>query len=201
MPASLEEMFQKQLSNPNDLLGQQYSYLRDMNRVPGMKWEYMMGKEGEYSPWENNLRVSPDAINPERTLAHEMQHAVRSSIGGQVYDIKKKFNPTKEELQLFDAETKLADTPTNIPMTGLNSYRSSPSERQSYGVANSRYQGGGEYRGTPHLDPTMATEQAILFDLAKRARKDSAKPEPKRDYIDETINNATDLVRSMFTRK
>ena len=201
MAASLEEMFQKQLNNPNDLLGQQYSYLRDLNRVPGMKWEYMMGKEGEYSPWENSLRVSPDAINPERTLAHEMQHAVRSAIGGQAYELKKKFNPTPEEKRLIEAADKLQDTDTNIPMTGLNSYRSSPSERQSYGVANSRYQSGGEYRGTPHLDPTMATEQAILFDLAKRARKGAAKPEPKRDYVDETINNATDLIRNMFTPK
>jgi len=201
MPASLEEMFGKQLANEQDLIGQQYSYLRDMNRTPAMKWEYMAGKEGEYSPWENNLRVSPDAINPERTLAHELQHAVRSTIGGQAYDIKKKFNRTPDEERLLDAATKLQDTKTNIPLTGLNSYRSSPSESQSYGVANSRYPGGGEYKGSLHLDPTMATEQAILFDLAQRARKGSVKPEPKRDYIDETINNATDLIRNMFTRK
>jgi hypothetical protein len=188
MPASLEELFSKQLNNPNDLIGQQYDFLREMNRTPAMRWEYMSGKEGEYSPWENNLRISPDAINPERTLAHELQHAVRQTIGGQAYDIKKKFNPTLAEQQLLDAANKLQDTETNIPMNGLNSYRSSPSERQSYGVANSRYQTGGEYRGTPHLDSTMATEQAILFDLAKRANKSAPRAQKPVDSIDHDKN-------------
>lgn len=187
MPASLEELFNKQLNNPNDLIGQQYDFLREMNRTPTMKWEWMQGKEGEFSPWENSLRISPDSFNPERTLAHELQHAVRQTIGGQAYDIKKKFTRTPDEERLLDAATKLQDTDTNIPLTGLNSYRSSPSERQSYGVANSRYPGG-EYKGSSHLDPTMATEQAILFDLAKRANKSAPRQQKPTESVDHDKN-------------
>jgi len=205
MPASLEEMFQKQLNNPNDLLGQQFSYLRDMNHIPQMDWKYFGGaKEGEYDRWANQLKVSPDSAWLEKTFAHELQHAVDAAHGRQQSQIEQNWEKTPEQQRFVEAVKKL-DEPTKIPLGDLNEYRARRGERQAYGVANSRYQAPSylEYSGSSHLDPTMATEQAILMDLAKRSLKSkpAVKQEPKRDYIDETINNATDLIRNMFTRK
>lgn len=205
LQGSLKELFAKQLNNPNDIMGQQYQYLRDMNRTPTMAWglDMPLGHEGNYNAWENHIKVNPLATNSERTLSHELQHAVRSIIDGQKYTTNKKgssMNP--DERRFVEAAEKLQDTNTNIPMTGLSSYRSSPSERQSYGVANSRYPGKDINDATPHLDATMATEQAILLDLAKRALKSDnapAKEAPKTDPIDEMINSGSDKLKQFGT--
>lgn len=193
MPATLEEMFRTQLNNPNEVLGQQYSYLRDLNMVPKMSFDYLPpGIEGRYNNWENNLKVSYDAGSPINAFAHELQHAVDAAHDRQVSQIKSKGIDTAEERQYVDALKKIYE-PTKIPLGDLNSYRSARNERQAYGVANSNYRGG-EYKGTPHLDATEATQQAILLDLARRARKStsSVKEEPKVDYVDLGINTVSD---------
>ena len=205
MAGSLEEMFAKQLNNPNDIMGQQYQYLRDMNRTPTMELGLGMdlGHEGNYNNWQNHIKVNPFATNPERTLSHELQHAVRGIIGGQHYETRKKGSSMNEhERRFVEAAEKLQDTDTNIPMNGLDRYRSSATERQSYGVANSRYPGKDIYEGTPHLDATIATEQAILLDLANRALKSNnapAKAAPKTDAIDEFINSKSDKLKQLGT--
>ena len=184
MPASLEEMFSKQLNNPNDLLGQQYSYLRDMNHIPKMDWKYFGGsKEGEYDRWANELKVNPDALWIEKTFAHELQHAVDAAHGRQQSQIDSLREKTPDQRRFTEAVTKL-DKPTNLPLGDLNEYRGRRGERQAYGVANSRYKASPylEYSGSSHLDPTMATEQAILMDLAKRSLKSTSKRDlPKKE--------------------
>ena len=202
MPASLEEMFQKQLNNPNETMGQQYSYLRDMGMVPKTSLEWMEpGHEGEYNNWGNSIRINSEAGSIQNAFSHELQHAVDQAHARHLTAISKQGNPTREQQQFVDALTKL-DTPTPLSTGDLNSYRTARNERQAYGVANMNYKGG-SYKGTPHMDATEATQQAILMDLAQRARKGnpSVKKEPQRDYVDETINNATDLIRSLFSRK
>jgi hypothetical protein len=208
MADTLEQMFQKQLNNPNELMGQQIAYLQDLGLVPKMTItnELPIGDNGTFSYANNQIKINKHAPDYQNTLAHELQHAVQSAMENQAYGIKydyKKEGGTPIEQQFADAHDKLANTKTNLPMTGLDRYRSSPVERQAFGTANSQYGGKNLYEGTPHLDQTMATEQAILFDLAQRARKNKppVKPVVKRDYVDETINNATDLIRSLFTRK
>jgi hypothetical protein len=194
MAGSLEEMFAKKLNNPNDIMGQQYQYLRDMNRIPTMELGLGMdiGHEGSFDGITNRIKVNPFATNPERTLVHELQHAVTNRLGAHRNIINRDtFQPTLEEERFADAVSKLHDVPTKIPMEGLDRYRSSAHERQSYGVANSRYPGKDVYEGTPHLDATMATEQAILLDLANRALKSNRAPAqaaPKVDPIDSAIN-------------
>lgn len=171
--ADLEQLFKKQLNNPNDIMGQQYSYLRDMNRIPTMGWglDMPLGHEGNYNAWENRIKVNPLATNPERTLSHELQHAVDSILDGQRYTTQEKGSSmTPDERRFLEGHSKINEE-TKIPMKGLSNYRSSRGERQSYGVANSRYPGPDINDATPHLDATMATEQAILLDLANRALK------------------------------
>jgi hypothetical protein len=180
MPASLEEMFSKQINNPDDLIGQQYQFLKDLSYLPKMTSEWLPGgEEGVYNNWENTLKVSPSAVNMERSFAHELQHAVDHAYDRLKANIKRNPSPSTEEKQFLEAYKKIEE-PTKISKEGLNSYRAARNESQAYGVANSRYPGG-EYAGTPHLDTTMATEQAILFDLAKRANKNAPKSQPKQE--------------------
>ncbi|CAB4132840.1 hypothetical protein UFOVP249_48 [uncultured Caudovirales phage] len=198
---SLEKMFQKELNDPNETLGQQYSYLKDLGMVPKMSFDYLSpGVEGQYNNWENNLKVSYEAGSPINAFSHELQHAVDAGHARNFSKIKSKGIDTQEERQFIDALKKL-DEPTKIPLGDLNQYRSARNERQAYGVANSNYRGG-EYRGTPHLDTTEATQQAILLDLARRARKGvpPVKIEPKVDYVDKAIQAPIDLIRSMFSK-
>ena len=59
--ADLEELFRKQLNNPDEAMGQQYSYLRDMNRTPSMElaMDLPEGHHGNYQGWENRIKVNP----------------------------------------------------------------------------------------------------------------------------------------------
>ena len=193
LKGSLEELFAKQLNNPNDIMGQQYQYLRDMNRTPTMELglDMNLDHEGNYQNWENKIKINPFAIYPERTLSHELQHAVHNMMGGQRYTTEKKGSSMNEDERRFVEGSKKLDKETNIPLGDLSRYRRSPNERQAFGVANSRYPDKMEFEGTPHLDATMATEQAILLDLANRALKSDRAPAqvaPKVDPIDSAIN-------------
>lgn len=72
-------------------------------------------------------------------------------------------------------------------------YRGNSSELRAFGTANSIHPQGalrpayykdedtGQIRGVQHLDPTMATEQGILTDLAERAR--ASKEHPHTSWI------------------
>ena len=193
MATSLEDMFSKQINNPNDLIGQQYSFLKDMNYLPKMSMEWLPGaEEGMYNNWENTLKINPGAVYPERTLAHEFQHALDHSYAKLYSEIKQKPNRTKEEQQFLDNLPKFEE-PTKIPTTGLNSYRARQGEMKAFGVANSRYPQGA-YEGSSHLDPTMATEQAILFDMAQKAKRSSKAvvQQPQTDYVDKSLNAVSD---------
>jgi hypothetical protein len=199
-PGELEQMFQKQLNDPNQLIAQQYSYLRDMNMIPKMTLDYYLPEnvEGRYNSWENDLRVSPYATSPINAFSHELQHAVDSAHDRLASHLKGKGTGSGLEQQFIDALKKIYK-PTNIPLGDLNSYRSARNERQAYGVANSTYPG--PYKGTPHLDATEATEQAILFDLAKRAIKTHPiKKEPKEDFLDTKLQQVNDFLLNLFKK-
>jgi hypothetical protein len=72
-------------------------------------------------------------------------------------------------------------------------YRGNSAEMRAFGTANSVHPKGalrpayykdeetGQLRGVQHLDPTMATEQGILTDLAERAR--ASKEHPHTSWI------------------
>lgn len=201
--SDLEQLFKKQLNNPNETMGQQYSYLRDMNRTPKIEmYDLPIGVNGNYNGWENRIRLSPLADDPKSTLSHELQHAVDSIMDGQRLTTQKKgssMNP--QERQFLEGHQKLNEE-TKIPLGDLSRYRRSPGESKAFGVGNMNYPHRGEFEGTPHLDATMATEQAILLDLAKRALKSDnapAKEAPKTDPIDEMINSGSDKLKQFGT--
>lgn len=169
--------------------------------VPKMKWDYLPpGVEGQYNNWMNDLKISYDAGSPINAFSHELQHAVDAAHDRLNTQVRNKSDKTPDDYRFIEALKKFYE-PSNIPKGDLNSYRSARNERQAYGVANSNYKGGG-YVGTPHMDTTEATQQAILLDLARRARKGTApvKDEPKVDYVDKAIQAPVDLIRSMFSK-
>jgi hypothetical protein len=201
--ADLEELFRKQLNNPDEAMGQQYSYLRDMNRTPKIEmYDLPVGINGNYNGWENRIRLSPLADDPKSTVSHELQHAVDSILEGQKITTQRKgssMNP--QERQFLEAHQKLNEE-TKIPLGDLSRYRRSPGEARAFGVGNMNYPHRGVFEGTPHLDATMATEQAILLDLAKRALKSDnapAKEAPKTDPIDDMINSGSDKLKQLGT--
>jgi hypothetical protein len=193
MASVLEELFKENLNNPNEAMGQQYSYLRDMNRTPTMDLSLNLPENhnGNYQGWENHIKVNPFSENPRNTLSHELQHAVYNIMDGQRYTTERKGSSmTPDERRFLEGHNKL-NQETKIPMEGLSRYRRSPNERQAFGVANSNYPYKENYEGSPHLDATLATEQAILLDLAQRALKSDRAPTqvaPKVDPIDSAIN-------------
>jgi hypothetical protein len=201
--SDLKELFRKEFNNPDTPMGQQFSYLQDMNRVPSIDMDYLpLGVNGNYRAWDHAIKLSPLADNPKNTLSHELQHAVSNIMDGQRYSIKRdKWKPTPEEQRFVEAFAKLNE-PTKLPLGELSRYRQSPSEAKAFGVGNSNYPYSGAFEGTPHLDSTMATEQAILLDLAKRALKSNnapAKEAPKTDPIDDMINAGSDKLKQLGT--
>ena len=198
MADTLEQMFANRMNRPGDVIGQQMSYLKDMNRLPTMSISPLpIGMNGQYNNWGNTLQVSPLAASMPNTFAHELQHAMDAAYAGHAASIKKKTNRTAEEQQFLDAYKKLEE-PTKMPLGDMDSYRGSTNERQAFGVANMNYPFPGAYQGSPHIDATEATEQAIKYDLARRALNSAAveKEPPKVDYIDAVINPVSDWAQS-----
>jgi hypothetical protein len=194
--ADLEQLFKRNLNNPDEAMGQQYSYLRDMNRTPKIEmYDLPIGINGNYNGWENRIRLSPLADDPKSTVSHELQHAVDSILDGQRITTQRKGSSmTPQERQFLEAHQKLNEE-TKIPLGDLSRYRRSPGESRAFGVGNMNYPHRGAFEGTPHLDATMATEQAILLDLAKRALKSDSAPAqvaPKTDPIDSAINASSE---------
>ena len=66
-------------------------------------------------------------------------------------------------------------------------YRGNSSELRAYGVGNSVSPKGADWIGSSHLDQSMATEAAILNDLAERARQ--SKPVDKMDQLKAWLNS------------
>lgn len=151
---------------------------------------------GDYNWDTNQLRLSPQggSIN---TVAHELTHAADNTMTRQYFTDKKQqdLGSSRDQVlgtwlnhilggqsadprldQWTDGYEKLRASQTKLPTQGLGDYRGSPAEMRAFGVGNMNDKGNpnqalGYTNVDPHLDPTMATEAALLRDLYLRRLK------------------------------
>jgi hypothetical protein len=147
-------------------------------------------------------------------LNHELTHAVGDELSTQrtfgrnetqedarFRDAYDKLNPRSWLEKYVSIEKKKAENaPFDVKRSGRireaqaildnrndrgELYRGNSNELRAYGVGNSVSPKGTDWPGSSHLDATMATEAAILNDLAERARK--SKPLDKQGVLDSWI--------------
>lgn len=173
----------------NPMLRDLAEYLASRNAMPEIKETYL--GDGTYGAFERNtvfgsglpkngvIKLNYGAGDP--TLAHEMTHAANSEISNQYFNAVRPQNimfipPAdnqftsgfkKLRLNSDNAEylNKLSNSRPNWVKDNAD-YRASSTELPAFGVGN--MSGSKDYRAPGHIDATMATEMAILLDLAKR---------------------------------
>lgn len=138
-------------------------------RLPAVIPTRLSDSYGQYRPMRNeielNSRLSP--VKLENTLTHEMSHAVDATM-----DSAKVWEKDKPEFKVFLEQAKKLEPKTSVLAPKQDSYRHSNSELRAFGVGNSAAPKGNFDTPSPlHLDPTMATEAAILRDIFLRALK------------------------------
>lgn len=175
----------------NDLdLRSLLDFLYEQNKMPDMERVDSLGYgvTGDYSPWYNKIRFANGAdLN---TVIHELTHATEGPLH------QRWVSPNSDDEQFKDAYSKLIfggnfdKTPNKIreSMEKLDpswyqqtsDYRKSTGEAKAFAVGNSLgdrirrnnpdvKQGYlGTYKGGSHVDSTLATDQAILLELANR---------------------------------
>jgi len=171
----LSQSAYKVFKNTNDPTLEEIIQLLSMrNWMPTITQSY----GNSYKPFGNQVSIRPDSVN-KNTVSHEMTHALHEAMKKYSSDYKG-FQETKSPVgnQFVDAFDKLWSPPEKLlppkPLSNWEQYRYSPNEASAYGVGNSlqfdpNFQ---QSRPTPpHLDATLATEQAILRDLFLRATK------------------------------
>jgi len=129
---------------------------------------------GDYMGYKGNPNTAV------RTLGHELTHAAWNQMRQQIYEGKTSpefadafsklvYNKKKGTWAAPDLANKL-----DAPWYKENeSYRSSVQEMPAFGIGNSMLGGdpSPSWKPPTHLDPTLATEQMILLDLATRDAK------------------------------
>lgn len=166
-----------------------YQALQQRNLLP--TWTKLGGSGGEYDYATNRLRVSPEN---KGTMAHEMAHAAQYNLLfpalQNVYEKQRQRKElTTQEKQFLDAMSKImlmgnytgkdiqnTSKPDELYFSNksdsekankaYNTYRTSLTERQAFGVGNMSVPGKtGSDTGGLHYDPTMASEFSILMSL------------------------------------
>lgn len=148
-----------------------------------------------YTGYEGNPR---QAVS---TLGHELTHAAWNQIRQQIYEGKMStqfaeafsklvYNKQKGVWEMPDISNNLDSPLFKNPWAALRlaeklnpawaqnnqAYRASPSELPAFAVGNMMSNAPPAWKPPSHLDPTLATEQMILLDLATRdARRNPVK--------------------------
>jgi hypothetical protein len=135
---------------------------------------------GEYDKESNSILINTSNKNLANTLPHELTHALRLVMQNKVRKMNETAQQTNVPLtgidkQLSDAWYKLdpdfSKLPTlQYPDETYNKYRHSFAEAPAWAVGNmdspKKFQSRGDYYmtnpGGSHVDPTLATEQALL---------------------------------------
>lgn len=149
------------------------------------RWSRLKGDRG---PGEINVPF--DRQDAYGSYTHELTHAADVRMSDRYNELAAAVKAggrdlTADELSFMDAYNKMYRTPTKLPLefdkdatSGERRYRSKPEELRSFGTENvaqrllkpedrfNYYDTG--YKLNPHVNPTMATEAAIMRDLYKR---------------------------------
>ncbi len=181
-------------------LGQDlYEYLLSRQRLPKVKTAGNMVDHvrGVWEPDDNRIWLQPWAGNS--TLTHEMAHAADTSLEKQYFDRETKWSKPTTPTYFTDAFEKLKGA------TAANNFKS-PREAMAQRMAPEWFKKNAGYRATNnelggwaagrqasssepewsppnHLDSTLATELAILMELARR----NDKPFPKQPGLLERL--------------
>jgi hypothetical protein len=163
----LLEMFRKaNVPELNDIL----NLLTKSGSMPQISVKNI-GGYGAYNGTTNELYLSPRGGNTT-TATHEMSHALDNTMNRRYLDLQSKQNLSPIQQQFKDGFEKLKPAQTKLPL-GNDPYRFSPQELRSFGVGNMVDKGNPNaalgYTDVPqHLDPTMATDAAVLRELYRR---------------------------------
>jgi len=169
----------KQTSLGEDL----YNYLYNRQQLPQIKRTYYLGDgvSGHYTPSDNTIELLHRA--GLGTFTHEMGHAADTALDKQYYNRTTSWNKPTESTQFTEAYDKLKGTTAN---SGYAQNRQEMARRLSkeWLEKNKEYRGSNrellgwalgntvepdqQYSPPNHLNTTLATEMAILLDLATR---------------------------------
>lgn len=176
---------------------QMVDYLGTRGRIPQFSVGTTQSpwSQGEYSPKTNTIHLGHGWTMYQDTIPHELAHATENALSEQYFSIpysdrkqgKSKFAEAYRKLML---DTKLANVFSSLPFRNLDprewlanqldprwfadnrDYRSRSPELTAWGVETHSGVGGDKrrdpHKSPPHLNATMATELAILMDLATR---------------------------------
>lgn len=170
-------------------IGQQIvQYLLARKALPEFKEGYI-GDRGrfEYNTWVGNelppqgrVTLRDGAGAEQSTMLHELTHAADRQLAAQYFEEpygkrNSQFAQAFEKLTLNSPERHRSSR--NMVAQALagnwakdnQEYRASSQELAAFGVGNSAAPPGTR-RGPLHVDPTMATELAILLELASRKK-------------------------------
>ena len=170
-------------------IGQQIvQYLLARKSLPQFKETYT-GDRGsfDYNTWAGNelppqgrVSLRGGAEADASTMLHELTHAADRQLAEQYFEIPRgqrnsQFAQGFEKLSLNSTEK--GRSARNMVAQALagnwakerQEYRASSPELAAFGVGNSAAPPGVN-RGPLHVDPTMATEMAILLELASRKK-------------------------------
>jgi len=184
----------KKLLQPGTASYEMAVLLNAQNKLPSIAFNADMLENGTYSKADNALVLNPTLSSPDKknALAHELTHALNykmqeearalfgksrrqgedslSQSEQQFYNAWNKLDPDFSKLQKF-----------NYPVQGYNQYRHSFTEAPAFAVGRMEDPRQSltrtEYWNTspagPHVDATIAQEQAILRDLYARKQQPS----------------------------
>jgi hypothetical protein len=176
----------------NTMLRDLALYLSSRNAMPKIEEKYLGDSlSGQFSnntvfggELPKNGVISLNYGAGEPTLAHEMTHAADNAMGNQYFEQTRPtgFFSAPPSNQFTRGYAKLQLGPSVNGRSSQNQYagklssedwakknldyRSSSTELPAFGVGN--MSGNPENKAPGHIDATMATEMAILLDLAKR---------------------------------
>lgn len=183
----------------SDLAEALRAYLASRNgKLPEVEDRYMPDRLGEYSPFNYKITLSNRLRGQQReaALLHELVHATDQTHTSQYTNLP--VFPNDDERRFSDAYEKLnydvkqRQTPyVSLPRLksieailgrdrlseGLD-YRYNSAEVPAHGVANSLFPSQAVNPAPLHVDPTAATEFAVLQELAQRAHN-SRNQKPK----------------------
>ena len=131
-----------------------------------------------YSVSKNQVSVSPSSFTIN-SFAHEYTHALNNALYNLFRNNKVDNTPTGYRLQ--DMWSKLQGIPTKLipqrQLTPWEQYRYSPDEAPAWAVGNMANDDGLPVPSKPpqHLDPTLATEQAMLREAYNRWLRERSK--------------------------